>query len=269
MNEEQWLAANEPRPLLEALPPTGRASDRKLRLFACACCRRVWDLMPPDDYPEWRTAVEKAEEHADGLLTPEQMWDHAILSRLKDEMEWGRCWLYNAGAAAQAASNWSDAEGRWCHWRERCVGFSPAMAVAAAAQAAEAAAYHAALSDWIGQQVLYDERPADPAWLAALAAEQQAQAALAREVLDNPFCPLTPLPGSSLGWREGIVVRLAQAAYDNRLLPSSHLDPARLAVLADALEEAGCASPAVLGHLRSPGPHARGCWAVDLARSVD
>jgi hypothetical protein len=36
------------------------------------------------------------------------------------------------------------------------------------------------------------------------------------------------------------LLALAQAAYDERELPSGHLDQARLAVLADALEEAGC-----------------------------
>ncbi len=34
----------------------------------------------------------------------------------------------------------------------------------------------------------------------------------------------------------------------------------RIAVLADALEEAGCTDPAILSHLRGPGPHVRGCW---------
>jgi len=38
----------------------------------------------------------------------------------------------------------------------------------------------------------------------------------------------------------------------------------RLAILADALEDAGCADEELLGHLRGPGPHQRGCWAVDL-----
>jgi hypothetical protein len=57
---------------------------------------------------------------------------------------------------------------------------------------------------------------------------------------------------------------LARAAYWYRLLPSGHLDPARLAVLADDLEDAGCTDPDLLGHLRGPGPHVRGCWAVDL-----
>ena len=42
------------------------------------------------------------------------------------------------------------------------------------------------------------------------------------------------------------------------------IDPARLAVLSDALEEAGCPDETLLAHLRSPGPHVRGCWVLDL-----
>ena len=53
-------------------------------------------------------------------------------------------------------------------------------------------------------------------------------------------------------------------AYDERLMPSGELDLGRLAVLSDALEEAGCTSAEILTHLRSPGPHVRGCWALDL-----
>jgi hypothetical protein len=35
-------------------------------------------------------------------------------------------------------------------------------------------------------------------------------------------------------------------------------------ILADAIEEAGCADDVILSHLRSPGSHMRGCWALDL-----
>jgi hypothetical protein len=56
---------------------------------------------------------------------------------------------------------------------------------------------------------------------------------------------------------------MAQAAYEHRDLPGGTLEPHRLAVLADALEEAGCDNPLILGHLRGPGTHWRGCWAVD------
>jgi hypothetical protein len=65
-------------------------------------------------------------------------------------------------------------------------------------------------------------------------------------------------------WNGGVALRLAEAAYEERSLPRGTLDADRLAVLADALEEAGCADPDLLGHLRGPGPHVRGCWALDL-----
>jgi hypothetical protein len=79
-----------------------------------------------------------------------------------------------------------------------------------------------------------------------------------------PFRPLPALSASLLSWNDALVVRLAQAAYEHRILPSGHLDPQHLAVLADALEDAGCANPDVLSHLRGAGPHVRGCWPVDL-----
>jgi hypothetical protein len=72
-------------------------------------------------------------------------------------------------------------------------------------------------------------------------------------------------PGAfDLSWRTPMLPSLAQAAYKERELPSGHLDNARLAVLADALEESGCSEEAILSHLRSSGPHVRGCWALDL-----
>jgi hypothetical protein len=58
-------------------------------------------------------------------------------------------------------------------------------------------------------------------------------------------------------WRSGAAVALAREMHESR-------DFSAMPVLADALLDAGCDSEQVLAHCRGPGPHARGCWAVDL-----
>jgi hypothetical protein len=109
----------------------------------------------------------------------------------------------------------------------------------------------------------------EEAWYAAACAalgNGPEQEAVARGYLRDIFIPFRPLsidPGW-LAWHGGAIPKLAQAVYDERELPSGHLDAARLAVLADMLEEAGCTDPHLLGHLRGPGSHVRGCFAVDL-----
>jgi hypothetical protein len=100
-------------------------------------------------------------------------------------------------------------------------------------------------------------------WARGYEEESRAQCGLLRDVVGNPFRPAAVNP-AWLSWNGGAVRRLAQAAYVERNLPAGELDPARLAVLADALEEAGCADPEILAHLRGPGPHVRGCWVIDL-----
>jgi hypothetical protein len=99
---------------------------------------------------------------------------------------------------------------------------------------------------------------------AAFQAERAIQANLLRDIFSNPFHPPPVRDPTWLTWNNGLVQVLAQVAYDDRLLPAGTLDTARLAVLADALEEAGCDYADILTHLRSPGPHVRGCWVVDL-----
>jgi hypothetical protein len=60
------------------------------------------------------------------------------------------------------------------------------------------------------------------------------------------------------------VVAIARDAYEEYWFPEGTLDVVRLAILADALEDAGCDNAEKLNHLRGPGPHVRGCWVVDL-----
>jgi hypothetical protein len=95
---------------------------------------------------------------------------------------------------------------------------------------------------------------------AAGTGEAAVQAALLRDVIGSPFRAIAFDPRL----RTPTVLALAQASYENRDLPVGTLDPDRLAILADALEEAGCTDIELLTHLRSPGAHVRGCWPVDL-----
>jgi hypothetical protein len=117
---------------------------------------------------------------------------------------------------------------------------------------------------WGGRSGLsWPERAAD--WARGLAqtrstVQKERRATLARCIFGNPFRRMTPDPASL----SPTVQALALAAYEDRLPRSTELDPTRLAILADALEEAGCTDTHLLDHLRSPGPHVRGCWPVDL-----
>lgn len=72
------------------------------------------------------------------------------------------------------------------------------------------------------------------------------------DIFGNPFRPVTFDPACLT-----TAVKLAQAIYDDRAFD-------RLPLLAEALEEEGCVNAEVLEHLRAPGVHVRGCWAVDL-----
>jgi hypothetical protein len=58
-------------------------------------------------------------------------------------------------------------------------------------------------------------------------------------------------------WNNGTIPAIARRIYEERAFHE-------LPILADALEDAGCTDPDVLSHCRGPGPHARGCWVVDL-----
>jgi hypothetical protein len=222
MTEAEWLACADPQPMLESL--RGKGSDRKLYLFASACCRRARRLL---NDPRSRRAVEAAELFADGLIGEEERW--------------------------RAASEAEDAEG------PDNPGWAGPYYVACDTFDAETAAYYAraGLSPGAPESGINAVRPDEP----AVVAEARSQCDPLRDLFGNPFRPASSDPA----WLTPDVIALALAAYDQRTLPSGTLGPARLALLADALEEAGCDNADLLAHLRGEGPHVGGCWAVDLA----
>jgi hypothetical protein len=65
------------------------------------------------------------------------------------------------------------------------------------------------------------------------------------------------------GWRTPTVLALARAADQERVSPAGSLDPVRLAVLADALEDGGYPDTGTLAHLRRHDPRLAGCWIID------
>jgi hypothetical protein len=230
MTESDWNSCADPQAMLDFLLAAGKGSDRKLRLFACASCRGVWkDLGDAAS----RAAIEVAERFADGEATPEELSESGSA----------------AGDAPWAAIRAGDSHGESAH--------------AASWVTAPGAGAAADITARFARGCVRDEANAG-AWVATRPDEERRQAHLLRDVFGAlPFCPVT-IDQSLLGWNGRTVVKMAQAIYDGRLLPSGHLDPQRLSVLADALEEAGCSNADVLGHLRSPGPHVRGWFLVDL-----
>ena len=78
------------------------------------------------------------------------------------------------------------------------------------------------------------------------------------DLMRDVFAP-TKRPRLLKRWRTETVRLLADGIHADRALD-------RLPVLADALEEAGCDNTDLLNHLRGPGPHVHGCWALDLVR---
>jgi hypothetical protein len=261
VTEADWLTETDPQLMLAFLH--GRARHRTLRLFAAACCRRVWHLLPDE---RSRLAVVVVEQFAEGLATPEEMSQAAALAEaaaaeLDDAYFWGtreQAAIVKAAQAASAAAG-TLRDGRPSRLAAEALGH-----VTGAAAAEEDRAFKA----WAAAR---GTPRVEDAWLAFAAEGERARSAeqaavkaelanhcqLLRDLFGDPFRPAPAVEPGWLSWFGGIVPRLAQEIYGE-----GRFD--RLPVLADALTEARCQDDTILGHLRGPGPHVRGCWAVDL-----
>jgi hypothetical protein len=235
MTEGEWLGCTDPRSMLEFL--NGEASDRKHRLIACACARRVWERISSTTPAE----IELSEAFADGQASAKEIverWELLIVPK-EPRSAWAACaalqWLLNdTDSTSEVAENLI----------EFAVEFRTLLD-------GEQHCYNA----------VYPETDAQRATRNAIFdAETIEQVALIRDIVGNPFCPVS----LDSVWLTPTVLSLAESVYNERSLPTGNFEPERLAVLADALEDAGCADADILSHCRGPGPHVRGCWVVDL-----
>jgi hypothetical protein len=223
VDEQEWLTATDPNAMLELLRDDGRADGRKLRLFGCACVRLVCSRLE-EEPPE---VVQTAEDYADGAATK------AALRRDRRQVREER-YVLDAAAEVETGPVWG------AYWLSELAASENAYG-SVAAQMSELSPHTLPLEA--------------PDWVCVCA--------VLRDIFANPFRPLPPLAAPVLAWHGGVVKRLAGEAYRKRIMPEGTLDPQRLAILADALEEAG-ADAGLEAHLRDPGPHWRGCWGVDL-----
>jgi hypothetical protein len=224
MTEQQWLESGDLREMLEFL--RNRASERKLRLFAVACCRHLpWSLeLLQEESAFVQPLVKLAESFADGLLT-------------RDEAR-----------VAQAAAQ-EKAKKRWDHLQ--CYVITAIACLED--RAIDAARIAADIASEIAYEAYVDKLRDSQAQEACEIPMDQPAAGWLRDICGNPFRSVT----FSLGWRTDTAVSMARQMYESQ-------DFDGMPILADALQDAGCDNAPILEHCRGPGPHVRGCWAVDL-----
>jgi hypothetical protein len=225
VNDLAWRSSTR---LFEMLPIAAEhVDDRKRRLFAVACCRRLAHLFEDD---RSRRAVDVAELYADGLAFEEER-------------------LFAENNAFEA------------HFDVRESRLS-AMPLVRWTRSNELITQAALLAVSVG--TFYAEDAADYGRLALAASgvswridedEELAQCRLLREIVGPLYPPAIDPPWLSANDRA--VVQLAQLIYDSRTFDE-------LPILADALEDAGCSETDILEHCRQTGGHVRGCWVVDL-----
>jgi hypothetical protein len=232
MTESEWLVCEDLGAMLHhVLQVAGMLSERKVRLFACACCRRIGPLLADEGA---RRTLDVAERYADGLA-PEGERVEAM------QAGWALVNAYIGGAgrshrraSLQAAAMKAAGRPRLAE-RPADAGLLLELGKGGADRAAFAAT-------WTDTSFPSDD---------SVEQEHRSQCPLFRDIF-NPFgAALSP------AWQSGDVLRLGQAIYEERAFH-------RLPVLADALQEAGCTDARLIGHLLGGGPHMLGCWALDL-----
>jgi hypothetical protein len=254
MTESEWNTCTKPDEMLEFLESGGKSNERKLRLFTCACARRIWSLLTDE---RSRDSLRIAERFADGLATDEER------------------------ATALMAADAAFASFVVPHDNQAPVdaGCRSALAAAYATEAASHAARMVADVTFSTKSVLkrlaeataYNAfNPSDPHHRAsdsAYEAERAAQVASLRDIFGHlPFRSVS-LEGSCV---TSDVLDSAKAIYQEQELPSGILNHAQFVILAGCLTNAGCNNEEILAHLHQrQAHHVRGCWVIDLLLSKE
>ena len=196
------------------LRDTGNINERKIRLFAIACCRRLCDSIPKG---ACRDTIDVSERYINGLATKEE------LKKQYDIIDS----LYEREEIEQSSDSYSYALSlaRWAARQDRGM--------------AE-----------MGQRIVHYAMLLKPDIEAIFYAD------LLRDIFGpDPGNPPKIVP-QLLTWNDGTILRMAERINKEgtwKLMP----------ILADALEEAGCADPRILDHCRNCTRYVRGDWVVD------
>jgi hypothetical protein len=249
MTEAEWVVCRNPVKMLhylfcnssnaqvrdyfsfevELIETDGRrlqTSERKLRLFYSACCRRVLNLVPVLDF---NPLIEVAERFADGLTSEEDLATarnstKAILQQCRSDRREVDTWV--------ALAVQSCLEEVWANGPQATV--QAALAVSEVRKSAP-----------IDGNLPLDQSECDE------------QARILRCVFGAiPFRPMIATVAWVLFCKNRAVIDLAKDIYHNCTFE-------HLPILGDALEKAGYDFPEILEHCRESGPHVRGCWVVD------
>jgi hypothetical protein len=238
MTEAEWLA-HMYAPNLPTLL-TKPENVRRIRLFACASCRRLWHILPE----RGQQALLIAEQHADGKASHEDLaaakdeaFRVSIESTLTDKAK-SRAAGFVYNACAPSEGHIVDTI-RYYHGSSRLANLLGDERKKRAAERGEQPGTPPLLDGYGNPPRLDAAR-----WLDSEEAVLEAVFldCYLRDIFGNPFRPVTFSPE----WHTDTAVALARQMYEAR-------DFSAMPILADALQDAGCDNEDILSHCRGPG----------------
>jgi hypothetical protein len=108
MTEADWMASSDSYSMLRPCRQIIRQQPRKGRLFAVACCLRIWHLL---DDPRSRAAIEIVARYADGLASEDQLREAAETAAAAHADAFRR--KGKVGASAEWAAQFTAAHDAW------------------------------------------------------------------------------------------------------------------------------------------------------------